>query len=158
MKVLVDNYNKESHIDNANTYPRNLVCEKCGSELEYNKEDVRIGVFGVAYLDCPLCNHENMTDDGDGIDLTVNNVEFPTHFHYTSKDKGAVDCCNNEEVRKCIKKAIEYFRENKEEFYWFTEHGNLHVDVTRWTGDETYCVHVTNNYYTTYIPFESVDY
>lgn len=157
MKVLVDNYNKESHIDNANTYPRNLVCEKCCSELEYNKEDIKIGVYGVAYLDCPLCNHENMIDD-EGIDLTVDNVEFPTHFYRTSKEDGAIDCCNNEEVRACIKKAIKYFRENKEEFYWFTEHGNLHVNVTRWDGDKSYCVHVTNNYYTTYIPFESEDY
>ena len=155
MKVLVNNYNKDSHIDNTNTYPRKLVCENCGSELEYNKEDIRIGILGCALLDCPLCNHDNMIEDNENsIDLTADNVEFPTHFFYTSN----VDCCNNEKVRKCIKNAIDYFRKNKEELYWFTESGNLHVDVTRWDGDETYCVHVTNNYYTTYIPFESIDY
>lgn len=159
MKVLVDNYNKESHIDNANTYPRKLVCEKCGSELEYNKEDIRIGILGCALLDCPLCNHDNIIEDNENsIDLTADNVEFPTHFFYTSNETGAVDCCNNEKIRQSIKKAIDYFRANKEEMYWFTECGNLHVDVTRWYGEESYCVHVTNNYYTTYIPFESVDY
>lgn len=157
MKVLVDNYNKESNIDNINTYPRKFVCECCGSELEYNKEDIRISAFGCAYLDCPLCNRDNIIEDEE-IDLTVDNVEFPTHFYYTSKDEGAVDCCNNEEIKKCIKQAIEYFRENKEELYWFTEYGNLHVHVTRWDGDKSYSVHVTDDYYTTYIPFESLDY
>lgn len=159
MKVLVDNYNKESHIDNANAYPRKIVCDNCGSELEYNKEDIRIGVLGCAFLDCPLCNRGIMIEENENsIDLTVDNVEFPTHFFYTSKDDGAVDCCNNDEVKKCIKQAIDFFRENKEEFYWYTEYGNLHIDVTRWDGEKSYCVHVTNNYYTTYIPFESIDY
>lgn len=159
MKVLVNNYNKESHINDTNTYPRKIVCDSCGSELEYNKGDIRIGVLGCAFLDCPLCNRDIMIEENENsIDLTSDNVEFPTHFFYTSKDDGAIDCCNNDEVKKAIKKAINYFRENKEEFYWFTEHGNLHVDVTRWDGEESYCVHVANNYYTTYIPFESVDY
>lgn len=157
MKVLVDNYKKDYDIKQEMLYPRKIVCEHCGSELEYDKNDMKIGVFGCAFLNCPLCNNEIDIDEA-GIDLTIDNVEFPTHFYRTSEDNGAVDCCNNEEIKKCIKKAIDYFRKNKEEFYWFTEHGNLHVDVTRWDGEECYYVHVTNNYYTTYIPFESVDY
>ena len=49
-------------------------------------------------------------------------------------------------------------RKNKEEFAWTTEIGNLYMTVFRYDGDENYYVVVSNNYYGTYIPFESADY
>lgn len=161
MKVLKDNYTKSNinrTIENAKPYPRKIICEECGSELEYEKTDLRIGFLGCAFVDCPCCGRDNLIEDEDGITLTKDNVEFPTHFAHTSKENGAVDCCNNEEVKNAIHKAIDYFRNNKNEFYWFTAHGNLYIGVSRWDGDETYEVVVTNNYYETYIPFEREDY
>ena len=157
MKVIKNNYIVEEKTKQTASYPRKLICENCGSELEYNESDLRIGVFGCAFIDCPLCKQDNMLEDN-GIDLTVNNIEFPVHFHHTSKENGAVDYCNNIEIKNHIKKAVDYFRKNKDAFVWTTESGNLIVTVFRYDGDENYYVTLSNNYYSTYIPFESEDY
>ena len=162
MKVLKDNYtvsNIDETIENTKPYPRKLTCEYCGSELEYEESDLRIGFLGCAYLDCPLCEGENMIEENENtITLTKDNVEFPAHFWHTSKENGASDCCNSSTVKNAIQRAIKYFRENKDEHHWFTAYGNLYVDVIRYEGDETYEVVVTNNYYETSIPFEREDY
>lgn len=159
MKVLKDNYRQEACANkNTSVYPKKLICEKCGSELEYDKSDMRVGWLGAMFVDCPLCGYDNMIDDEDGITLTVDNIEFPTHFHRTSTETGAVDCFNNEEIKKSIQKAIDYFRKNKDEWCWYTCYGNLYVAVTRYEDDEDYWVVVSNDYQETYIPFETKDY
>ena len=105
MKVLKNNYQKDIRKEiEIKPYPRILVCEKCNSELEYEKSDLRMGVLGCMFLDCPLCKHDNMIDDNEeNITLTADNVEFPTHFFHTNKES-AVDTCNNEEIKKNIYK------------------------------------------------------
>ena len=117
-----------------------------------------MGALGCMHLSCPCCGHSNMLDeDEDSITLTANNIEFPTHFFHTSKEN-AVDLCNNDEIRKRIQDAIAFFRKHKNEFVCTTECGNLFLSVFRNDEDGDYCVVVTNNYYETYIPFESQDY
>ena len=158
MKVLKNNYNQYAEETN-NDYPRKFVCENCESELEYDKSDISIGMYGGAFVDCPLCGYKNYLDDGENdVDLTVDNIEFPVHFAHVSAETGAVDCCNNERIKNYIRKAIDYFRTNKNEYHWFTCTGNLYISVTRHEGDEDYWVVVSNNYYDTYIPFENEDY
>lgn len=159
MKVLVKRVLKDNKEKVLSTYPRKHTCEQCRSELEYEESDLKMGVLGCIHLRCPVCGYNNMLEDNENsITLNKNNVEFPTHFFYTSKETGAVDSCNNEEVKKCIHKAINYFRNNKDEFCWYTHYGNLCIIVFRYGGDEEYEVMVTNNYYDTYIPFEDEDY
>lgn len=162
MKVLKDNYNTsniDENIECTKPYPRKLVCEMCGSELEYDATDLRMGGFGCMHLDCPLCGYDNMIDDNENnITLTKDNIEYPTHFYHTSVKNGAIDVCNNAEVRKCIKHAIDFFRENKDEHYWYTMYGNLFVMVNRWVGDKVYDIIVCGDYYSMDIPFETKDY
>lgn len=161
MKVLKDNYNEVKTISTKTIepYPRYLICEECGSELEYEESDLKMGFLGCMHLDCPLCGCSNMLDDNENnIDLTANNIEFPAHFWHTSKETGAVDRCNAEEIKTEIKRAIEYFRKNKDEFSWFTSSGNLYVGVCRLDGEEAYDVVISNNFYDTLIPFEEEDY
>lgn len=162
MKVLENNYvnhtNKEVN-KQTNSYPREFVCENCTSKLEYEMSDLHMGVLGCMHLRCPLCGYDNMLEENENtITLTADNVEFPVHFFHISKETGAVDCCNNKEVKKCIKKAIDFFREHKEEYFWFSEYGNLYINVMRCDGDKDYCVFVSNDYYNTYISFEDEDY
>ena len=162
MKVLKDNYNTnniDENVEKTKPYPRKFVCNSCGSELEYEEPDLRMGSFGYVHLDCPLCGYDNMIEDNENnITLTKDNIQFPTHFWHTSKKNNAIDTCNNEEVRKCIKDAVEFFRKNKDEFCWFTSYGNLYVVVYRWDGDKEYEIIVCNDHYSMYIPFEVEDY
>lgn len=155
MKVLKNNYEAKKE----ESYPRFHVCGDCGSELEYEESDLRIGELGLVFLDCPLCDYENIIEGNENtITLTKDNVEFPTHFFHTSEEDGAVDVCTNEYVKESINKAIEYFRNNKNEFVWISETGNTSITVFRLDGDENYYVVVTNDYYSTNIPFEEEDY
>lgn len=160
MKILKDNYNNinTEEVKELKSYPRKTICEHCQSELEYEKSDVRIGHLGCAYIDCPLCKRKTFLEDDNDIILTVDNVEFPTHFYHFSKETGAKDCCNNEEVVKRIREAIDYFRKNKDEYLWHTAYGNLCIYVHRYEGDENYEVVVTDNYYETNIDFELEDF
>ena len=162
MKILKDNTPqkaKHEEIKRIAPYPRKLICEECRSELEYEKSDLRIGALGCCYVDCPCCGNDNMLEEHeDEIVLTKDNILFPTHFFHTSAETGAIDSCNEEEVKKCIQHAIDFFRKNKEEFMWRTQYGNLYISVSKYDGDEDYYVVVTNNYYSTYIPFEAEDY
>lgn len=161
MKVLKNNFNNTTNkeIKQEESYPRKLICENCGSELEYEKSDLRMGVLGCMFVDCPLCGRNNMLEDNEeSITLTMDNVEFPVHFFHTSKENGAVDICNNEEIKKRIQEAITCFRKDKEVYSWHSESGNLYIQVRKYDGDETYAVIVSNNFYSTEIPFEPQDY
>lgn len=159
MKVLKNNFNVSQYDYNPiETYPKKFVCEKCNSELEYEKEDVRIGEYGCFVIDCPLCGYENYLDE-DGITLTMDNIEFPTHFHHVSTETGAVDFCDNEHIKKYICEAINYLRRNKDEHDW-GQHitGNLYLHVQKYEGDEMYYITVSNDFYNSFVNFESEDY
>lgn len=162
MKILKDNTPQKAsyeEIERDVSYPRKLICEQCRSELEYDESDLRMGALGCAYLDCPCCGYDNMLEENEKtIALTKNNIIFPIHFFHTSIEDGAIDNCNEKEVKECIEKAINYFRRNKEAFDWDTQYGNLYVAVRRYDDDENYEVIVSNNFYTTYVPFETEDY
>ena len=163
MKVLKNNYNYNKNENNIistpKPYPRTHICEKCKSELEYDKSDLRMGFLGCMHLDCPICGESNMLDENEfSITLTPNNVEFPTHFWHTSKETGAVETCNNKNVKKYIQEGIEFLRNNKDEFSWFYQSGNLYIEICKLIGDEVYDITVSNNYYSTEIPFEAEDY
>lgn len=162
MRVLKDNYNKstvDEVVERIKPYPRKTICDGCLSELEYEESDLYMGSYGCMHLDCPLCGEDNMLDHHEkNIVLTKDNIEFPTHFHHVCKENGAVDRTNSEEIRKDIKRAIEFFRKNKNEYSCATWSGNLFVSVHRYAGDEMYDVTLTNDFYTMDIPFESADY
>lgn len=161
IKVLKDNFNKakiekEKYIE---PYPRKLICEDCQSELEYDEIDLRMGEYGCVFIDCPICGRDNMLEDNEhSITLTVDNIEFPVHFHHVSTETGAKDICNTGEIKAYLRKAITYFRENKDEFAWYTRCGNLFVSVYRWSGDEMYEVVISKSFYIMEIPFEEEDY
>lgn len=161
IKVLKDNsknieVKEEKYIE---PYPRKLICEGCQSELEYDESDLVMGEYGCMYVDCPICGEHNMLVDNEkSITLTVDNIEFPVHFHHVSVETGAKERCNTEEIRHELRRAITYFRENKEETDWHTWSGNLFVFVRRWSGDENYEVVVSKDFYNMEIDFEDEDY
>ena len=159
MKVLVNNYNGEPIEPIENTpYPRKVVCDRCGSELEYEKEDTRIGYLGVTHLDCPLCGEEIMLEGNEqDIKLTKDNIKFPNHFWYFSKEAGAVELPNSE-IKEYIRNCIEFLRENKNEYCAYSGTGDSGIFVFRYDGDEMYDIVVAKDFYETEIPFEKEDY
>ena len=102
IKVLKDNsknieVKEEKYIE---PYPRKLICDGCQSELEYDESDLVMGEYGCMYVDCPICGEHNMLVDNEkSITLTVDNIEFPVHFHHVSVETGAKERCNTEEIR-----------------------------------------------------------
>ena len=158
MKILKNNYNQTKDTIKK-SYPRELICDGCESSLEYEESDLRMGEYGCMHLRCPLCGYNNIIDNNENnITLTVDNIEFPLHFHHTSVKTGAVDCFNNETIKKEIYKAIDYFRKNKDVHYWMVRYGNLYIHVYKYEGDKEYSITISNDYYTMEIPFESEDY
>lgn len=157
MKVLKNNFGKitpshETVI--APRYPRKHICENCESELEYDKEDLEMGYLGCIHLRCPLCGHENMlVDHEDCILLTKDNVRFPTHYYHFEKKSD-----NKELINKYVKEAIEYLRNNKDDFSYFIGSGSVMVHAYRMDGDDEYNIFVAEDYYEVEVPFEPKDY
>ena len=158
MKVLRNNYNNYCNTKPLQKYPQVMICEHCESELEFDKSDIRIGGYGWALVDCPLCGYSNLYNNEDEhLVLTVDNIKFPVHFYNFSSEKSAKDV-DDERIEEWIHKGIKYFRENKDRFVWFSASGNTHVSIYRMYEDENYTVIVAKNYYESEIPFEEEDY
>lgn len=154
MKVLVNNYN--NYKKDEKPY-RTLICDGCGSKIEYDEGDVEIGEYGFAFVRCPLCKERNFNEER-SIALNMNNIKFPTHFHHSSASNGAVDLCNEEHIKAEIRRVIDSLRKNKDVFSMCTSCGNLYVSITKLDEDEVYEVIVAPNYYITEISFEEEDY
>ena len=125
--------------------------------MEITEDDTSIGYLGSAYITCPCCSKKSFVDELDGITLTADNIEFPTHFFRASAEFGAAKV-GNQDVEGEIRRGIEYFRKNKDSHCWYTSHGELFLVMFRFPGDEEYWVVVTKDFYDTLIPFENADY
>ena len=160
MKILKDNYNEYNSSVHIDPYPRTIECNICGSQLEFEREDIHMGMYGCMHITCPLCNEEIMLEyHEENITLTEDNIEFPTHFYHYGVMDGSVDTCDNEHIRKWIKEGIETLRNSGDDnWVYFTGTGNTCIHIYKLDDDEEYCVYVCNNYYETYIPFEKIDY
>lgn len=158
IKVIKNNYKRDlcEEINSSNTIK--IHCNECDSELEIAEEDTHIGWMGARFINCPCCGEEAMVDELDGITLTKDNLEFPVHFIRTTKGLRHIVEVNSDEIIKEIQRGITYFRIHKDEYYWYTSHGDLFLIVFRYSGDEEYFVMVTKDFYETYIPFEKEDY
>lgn len=157
MKVIRNMYEKPNkEITNVESIIIN--CEHCDSELEISREDTHIGWLGARFVTCPCCGGETMVDEIEGVTLTKDNLEFPVHFFRTNKNERSVVEVKSDDIVKDIKRAITYYREHKDEWSWYTQHGDTHVGVYRFPEDEEYFIVVSKDFYETCIPFEKEDY
>lgn len=159
MKIIKNNYdeNQKNEPEVKEKYPKLYLCEECESEFEYDKDDMYYAEYGCAFVDCPCCGEKILLEDEGALTLTVDNVQFPDHFAWTSVRNGAVDQCNNDTVKAYIKKAIRFFRKAPEEYVWSARTGNTNVTVFNCSDDGGYDVIITNDYYNTFIPYEAED-
>lgn len=135
-----------------------IQCEHCRSELEITEDDTYIGAFGCQYIICPCCEKESLVCQMDGISLTLDNIEFPTHFHRTSSEHGDAKAVDTDSIKKEVRRGVEYLRQNKDEHYWETRYGDLMLIVRKYSEDTEFEVTVSKDYYSTYIPFEEEDF
>lgn len=158
MKVLENRYNTKEFKEEKIPEVLTVHCNECDSELEITENDTHIGWLGARFITCPCCGEESMVEELDGITLTKDNLKFPVHFNRTTNGLRHIVEIKSDEIIKEIKRAITYFRENKNEWHWYTSHGDLFLSVYRHPDDEDYFVLVTKDFYETYIPFEREDY
>ena len=159
IKVLKDNSkNIEIKEENIAMFPLKIKCSECDSELEITEEDTHIGWMGARVINCPCWGGAVMVDELEGIKNTKDNLEFPVHFIRTTKGLRNVVEINSDKIIKEIQRGITYFREHKDEYYWYTSYGDLFLIVFRYSDDEEYFVMVTKDFYETYITFEDEDY
>lgn len=158
MKVIKNNLEPNAEVK-SRPYPREHVCEKCQSELEYDESDVYVGQMGYAYIKCPICGEENLLEDNEyAIKLSSENIEFPKHFHHTSKNTGAIDI-SSIAIQKWIQEGINDFRRRpKEKYDYSCQCGDTFLHIYRDNYDEEYDIVVSKDYYQTTIPFEEEDY
>lgn len=156
MKIVKNNYSEIPE----KQYSENIKveCENCGSILEVNNKDTHIGWLGMEYVTCPCCNKDTSVEEFEGITVTAKNVNFPTHFLYTDKEQRSVVHIEDEVINKYIKEGIEYFRLNKDEYYWFIQSGDAIVIMFRYEDDAMYSVYVSRSLYEGDIEFEGEDY
>ena len=151
IKIIKNNYKIQPNEELIKNNKIRIHCSECDSELEITEEDTHIGWMGARFITCPCCGEESMVDELDGITLTKDNVEFPTHY-YSFSDGVHID---DDTVNKWVKECIEEFDPNDEnDWCRFTGSGDTMVFVSKLDEDEEYDVYVCKNYYETFIPFD----
>ena len=112
-------------------YPKRHICDECGAELEYDKEDVHIGWMGC----------ETMVGE-----CRVQPPTWKETFHHTSTETGAVDI-EDVKIQEYVDKAVKSLCSEKwkpGEFY-ATETGNLLVVGIKW--EDGVDIYVTKDYW-----------
>ena len=148
MKVIVNRAN----IKKEKNYK--IVCPYCGSELEYEEEDLywnfKNDDCGLS-IDCPCCGDIIIVDK-------CSPIEYPKAFYHFG-DKENCEKISDEEIKQWIKQGIRCLEQNKgnlEEWVWYTGSGDTKVVIYRYDGDEAYTIDVCKNYWTTDIGYEEV--
>ena len=126
-------------IENQKFYVQ--MCEECGAELEFAFDDTYEGAFGARYLKCPVCKREIMTEI-DGIELTSDNIKFPTHFYATSEDAVNIE---DEEIQKWVRKGLKAFEDGEAKDFWFSGTGNAFMIILEM--EDEYDIYVMKNYW-----------
>lgn len=122
-------------------YPKRHVCDECGAELEYNKEDTHIGWMGCEYVTCPACDKETMVSD-----QRVQPPAWKTTFYHTSTETGAVDI-EDVKIQEYVDKAVKSLcsDEWKPGEFYITGTGNLLVLGIKW--EDGIDIYVTKDYW-----------
>lgn len=129
-------------------YPKRHICEECGAELEYDKEDVHISWMGCEYVTCPACNSETMVSE--------HRLQPPTWkvtFYHTSTETGAVDI-EDIKIKEYVDKAVKspYPEKWKPGEFYIMKTGNLLILGIKWK--DGIDIYVTKDYWEDSIVFE----
>lgn len=95
MKVI-----KKNEVEEKSEYPKRVVCDHCGAELEYDKDDEFIGLWGIRAVRCPECDEQTWVGE---------NREEPPVWAYTfdHTNKYSAKELECEEIQKMVSRCYE---------------------------------------------------
>ena len=133
MKVISRNETKETG------YPKRIICDHCGAELEYDKDDEFIGQWGIRAVCCPECMKDVFVSD--------HRVEPPnwkaTFDHVNSATAKEL---KNEEIQEYIDNCYKFLmNEAKPGDSYMTGSGDTMVFGFRY--EDAVDLYVTRDYY-----------
>lgn len=133
MKVI-----KKNEVETSE-YPKRIVCDHCGTELEYDKDDEFVGLWGMKCITCPECNEDCFVSD--------HRVEPPnwkvTFDHVNSATAKEL---KNEDIQEYIDNCYKYLmNEAKPGDFYMTGSGDTMVFGFRY--EDTVDLYVTKDYY-----------
>lgn len=156
--VLLEN--NQSNKPQKSVFPIEVTCYNCGSVFEVNESDVEVGELGLYKLKkstCPCCYCDLDEYLDAGIDLKVDNLNFPQHY-YKFKSKEELGKRDKELINQKVKELLRALKTSHKDFYNAVySTGGLFINVTRYDDDEEFVVQVSNGYYETDIPFTEED-
>ena len=122
-------------------YPKRHICDECGAELEYDKEDTHIGWMGYKCVTCPDCNRETVVSDQRAQPPTWN-----TTFYHTSTETGVIDI-EDVKIKEYVDEVVKHLCSDKWKPGEFctTRTGNLLVVGLKWTDGVD--IYVTKDYW-----------
>ena len=133
MKVI-----KKNEVETSE-YPKRTICEHCGAELEYDRDDEFVGLWGMKCITCPECNEDCFVSD--------HRVEPPnwkaTFDHINSATAKEL---KNEDIQEYIDNCYKYLmNEAKPGDFYMTGSGDTMVFGFRY--EDTVDLYVTRDYY-----------
>lgn len=131
-------------------YPKRHVCDECGAELKYDKEDVYVGVHGLEYIECPNCNTENVINE---------KRVAPPAWPKTFEAQDGTGCINNNSVtvQKLIDDVVNELESDtiKPGEFVFAEQSGIFVAGFRF--EDEYEIIVTGDYWIDYTESDFVE-
>ncbi len=131
-------------------WPKRHTCLQCKAELEYEKDDVYVGVHGLEYIECLNCGTENV----------VNEKRIaPPDWPMTFEAQGGEGCVNNNSitVQKLIDNVVNELESGTikpGEFYSMEQSGIL---VAGFRFEDEYEIIVTGDYWIDYTESDFVE-
>ena len=134
MKVI-----KKKEVETSE-YPKRIVCEHCGAELEYDKGDEFVGLWGMKCITCPECNEDCFVSDH-----RVEPPNWKTTFDHTNSDSAVAidDEAIQEYIDKCYAKLTS--DEWKSGDHYLTGSGDTMIFGVKY--EDEIRVFVTRDYY-----------
>lgn len=120
-------------------YPKQIQCEYCGAELEYELQDEHIGWMGCKYITCPECNEESCVNENRQLKPT-----YPITFHKMDAVNGEAVEIGDEQTQKYVDEVVKYLATHDDD-YANTGTGNTMVFGFKY--DDGIDVYVAKNYW-----------
>lgn len=147
MKVINNSENKD--------FPILVKCEDCStSVLIEGYDDLAIGPYGVYCWDCPCCGKTNIVKELDIAPLTIDDLEFPTHFCYCDETHST-----DKEITTVIKSLVaKVATQDKDDNVGYIMGSDYFIFVKRDTTIGGYSIVVCKNPYDGCVDYGDKDY